>query len=233
MATFSTGAGLRDVPRIDGARIAVVLEHKFIPEEIAAYLSAFPMLGAEVELVSRIWWGDYKPPSAQFHSDVDPSDNQPWQLPDTVEVKRDVSTASPGDYHAVIATANYTSVRLRYPGDLPDNPAKFDPRAHVQAAPLARFFAEAMARTEVVKGALCHGLWLLSPNPHLLRGRKVICHSVVMSDILNCGAEIVLTPERVVADGDLVTGFSKHEVLPFIAAVARRIAGKLSSRGTW
>jgi putative intracellular protease/amidase len=81
-----------------------------------------------------------------------------------------------------------------------------------------------MADKGVVKGLLCHGLWILTPNPRLLRGRKMICHSVVMADILNCGAEIVLTPDRVVTDEDLVTGFSKHEVLPFIAAIARRVA---------
>jgi protease I len=87
-----------------------------------------------------------------------------------------------------------------------------------------RFFAEAMADKRVVEGALCHGLWILTPYRQLLGGRRVICHSVVMADILNCGAEITITPDRVVTDGDLVTGFSKHEVLPFIAALARCIA---------
>jgi protease I len=224
MAKFSPARALKDVPRIDGARIAVVLENKFIPEEIAAYLATFPLLGAEVELVARIWWGDYKPTKATFYSDLDPTDDQPWQSPDNVEVGRDVSTVKPGDYDAVIMAANYTSVRLRYPGDLPDDPATFNPHEHVQSAPLVRLFADAMADPSVVKGALCHGLWILTPNPGLLRGRKVICHSVVMADILNCGVEIVLTEERVVTDGDLVTGFSKHEVLPFMAAIARGVA---------
>ena len=35
-------------PRIEGAKIAVVLENKFVPEEIAAYLNGFPLLGGEV-----------------------------------------------------------------------------------------------------------------------------------------------------------------------------------------
>jgi protease I len=52
----------------------------------------------------------------------------------------------------------------------------------------------------------------------------VICHSVVMPDILNCGAVITLTPDRVVSDDDLVSGFSKHQVVPFMAAIARRIS---------
>lgn len=53
-------------PRIDGARIGVVLENKFIPEEIAAYVNGFPLLGAEVALVSRIWYGDHKPAVTTF-----------------------------------------------------------------------------------------------------------------------------------------------------------------------
>jgi len=229
MTKFSYAAPLHNAPRLDGAKIAVFLEHKFIPEEIAAYLQGFGLLGAEVELVARIWWGDFKPASTTFFGDIDPGDDQPWATPDCVDVRRDVSTVKPGDYQAVIMSANYTSVRLRYGGDLPADPSEFDPKAHVQAAPAVRFFAEAMADKKLVKGALCHGLWVLAPNPELLRDRKVICHSVVMADILNCGARITLTPDRVVADGDLVTGFSKHEVLPFMAAIARQIVANQQS----
>jgi protease I len=232
MARFAPAPVQRDVPRIEGARIAVVLENKFIPEEIAAYLSCFPLLGAEVELLARIWWGDYRPASSPFYADVDPTDEQPWETPDSVEVRRDVSTVQPGAYDAIIMAANYTSVRLRYPGELPADPAGFDGHAHVQSAPLVRFFADAMADRRIVKGALCHGLWILTPNPRLLRGRKVICHSVVMADILNCGVEIALTPDRVVTDRDLVTGFSKHEALPFIAAIARAVAANRTQGGT-
>lgn len=211
-------------PRIDGAKIAVVIENKFIPEEIAAYLSGFPLLGGEVELVSRLWYGDYKPASTSFYSDVDPSDDPVWASPQKIDVRRDISQVRPSDFDAVIMSANYTSVRLRYPGELPAEGGEFDPWAHIQSAPVVRFFADAMRQKRVVKGLLCHGLWVLTPNPKLLRCRKVICHSVVMADIVNCGAQIVLTPNRVVTDGDLVTGFSKHQVLPFIAAIAERIS---------
>jgi protease I len=220
---------LRKAPRIDGAKIAVVVESKFIAEEIWGYLSGFPLLGAEVDLISRIWYGDYKPAVATFYSDSDPTDEPPWTSPQKVEVRRDISQVRPGDYAAVIMSANYTSVRLRYPGELPDDLAQFDPWAHVQAAPVVRFFAEAMQSKQVVKGLLCHGLWVLAPNPKLLRGRKVICHSVVMADIINCGAVITVTPDRVVTDDDLVTGFSKHQVVPFIAAIAEQISRRRSS----
>ena len=56
----SHGGGVQILAAIDlsGKRIAVVLENKFIQDEIEAYLKGFALLGAEVELVSRIWYGD-------------------------------------------------------------------------------------------------------------------------------------------------------------------------------
>jgi len=142
MAKFTVAPTLSKVPRIDGARIAVIVEHKFIPDEIAAYLTCFPLLGAKVELVSRIWWDDHnKPKSAVFYSDVDSTDEQPWETPDSVEVSCDVSTVEPSQYNAIIMAANYTSVRMRYPGELPPD-GEFDAFAHVQSAPLVKFFAK-------------------------------------------------------------------------------------------
>lgn len=216
---------MRERP-LAGKKIAVIVESKFIPEEIAAYQNAFPILGAEVEFISRIWYGDWKPKTATFYSDVDPTDSQPWESPQPLTVSQDISQVKPTDYAAVIMAANYTSVRLRwwedgsnFPYTPPDD---FDPREYVKQAPVVRFFAEAMRSPGVIKGALCHGLWILTPNPDLLRGRKVTCHAVVMADIINCGAQVTVNP-LVVTDGDLVTGFSKHEVLPFIEAIADAI----------
>ena len=39
-----------------GKKIAVLVENKFIPEEIEAYRQGFTMLGAQVEFVSHIWY---------------------------------------------------------------------------------------------------------------------------------------------------------------------------------
>jgi protease I len=199
-------------------KIGILVENKFIPEEISAYQTAFPMLGAQVEFISRLWYGDYKPDSTTFYSDVDPLDSQPWESPHPLKVSRDISTVKPADYSAVIISANYTSVRLRYSTE----PEALPPRTLVQSSPAVAWFAEAMRNPRVIKGALCHGLWILTPNPDLLKGRKVVCNLVVLADILNCGADAVMNP-KVVVDNDLVTGYSKHEVIPFIQAIAAQI----------
>lgn len=223
-----------DINLLKGKKVAVIAEHKFIPEEFEAYRSCFAVLGMEVDFISRIWYGDWNPKnpnwqSAKFYSDVDPSDNEPWQTPNiiTLEDDKDISSINLDDYAAVIMSANYVSVRLRFT----DTADFTSAREYVQSAPVPQFFASAMRRKDIVKGALCHGLWILTPYPELLEKRKVTCHTVVMSDIVNCDADVqfetnendVLAPQKVVVDGDLVTGFSKHEVIPFIQAIAEQI----------
>ncbi|HEX2191258.1 MAG TPA: DJ-1/PfpI family protein [Longimicrobiaceae bacterium] len=221
-------------PRLDGERVAVIVEHKFIPEEIELYRTEFAALGAEVEFVSQIYWGDYRPghphwKTPVFYGDVDPIDGDPLADPVPLEVHRDVSEVDLSGYAALVMSANYTSVRLRWAGDPLDEqayPEPFHPRAYLRRAPLVRLFADAMADPRIVKGALCHGLWILTPNAELLEGRRVICHAVVMADVVNCGAAIVRTPDRVVVDGDLVTGYSKQETKDFIHAIAAQVVAR-------
>ncbi len=55
--------------------------------------------------------------------------------------------------------------------------------------------------------------------PELLKGRKVICHEVVLADIANAGAEYVPSETGIVVDGDIVTGRSGADVDKFIEAI--------------
>src|SRR5690242_17122001 len=70
-------------------------------------------MGAEVELLSRLW----DQPNMKFVSDVDSFDTD---LVTTrgklkvLEVSRDFRSVKPEDYAAVLMAANYTSVRLRH-----------------------------------------------------------------------------------------------------------------------
>jgi protease I len=134
-----------------------------------------------------------------------------------------------GEYAALLTSANYTTVRVRY-NRLPNRiPPTFDLHAHVQRAPAVQKFAEAMGRKDLIKGFLCHGLWILTPNGHLLRNRIIVCNEVIAADILNCGATLDMSRE-VVVDDDIVTGYSKHEVVKYIQAIAHLIVSKESAR---
>jgi protease I len=205
-----------------GKKIAVLLETEFIPEEIKAYQTRFPQMGATVHLMSRLWEEE----SARFVSDIDEVEDENLEY---IDVNIDFQDVNLDEYAAVIMAANYTSVRLRYfqpPDSYPLSPEQ------TRTAPAVQFFAAAMANPKIVKGFLCHGLWILTPMPELLKGRRVICHEVVLADIVNAGAVYIPPPansqpddpRNIVVDGDMVTGRAGGDVNAFIDAIARLIA---------
>lgn len=91
--------------------------------------------------------------------------------------------------------------------------------AQTRTAPAVRLFADAMRDRRIVKGALCHGLWILTPCPELMVGRRVMCHTVVLADIANAGAVYVPDGPNVVVDDDLVTGRSYADVDAYFQAI--------------
>lgn len=80
--------------------------------------------------------------------------------------------------------------------------------------------ASAMMNPYIVKGALCHALWILTPVPELLKNRRVICHTVVLADVVNAGAIYVPDVSHVVIDRDLVTGRSAADIDVYCNALA-------------
>jgi protease I len=214
--------------RLNGKKIAILVENEFIPEEITAYQSRFGGLGADVHFMSRLWGQE----RLTFISDLD-------QISGSLEATReklrsfdvsiDIQNVNLNDYAAVLICANYCSVRLRYFQPPPGQP--IGPEL-VGTAPAVAFYAEAMKDPWIVKGALCHGLWLLTPRPDLLRGRRVICHEVVLADIANAGAIYTPSPDNVVVDRDLVTGRAWHDVEPYIDAIAKQIVRLEEGRAT-
>jgi protease I len=198
---------------LEGKKIAVLVETEFIPEEIVAYQTRFAELGATVHFMSRLWGNQ----SVRFISDVDDLGESLQYL----DVNIDFQNVDLNEYAAVVMAANYTSVRLRYFEPPQGQPIEPD---QTRTAPAVQFFAQAMKNPKIIKGLLCHGLWLLTPMPELLKGRRVICHEVVLADITNAGAIYVPSPTNIVVDGDMVTGRSGGDVNAFIEAIAQQIA---------
>jgi putative intracellular protease/amidase len=191
---------------LTGKKIAVVVESQFIRQEIKIYVERFSEYGATVDLVSRLWGQ----PQQRFYSTVDPD------LGDTsvewIEVSKDLDNANLEEYAAVIVAANYTSVRLRWSER--DDVTAANAAEVARGTPAARFFRRAMQNPRIIKGAACHALWLLTPSPDVLAGRRVICNKVVLADVINAGAIYAPCPpdtppeKQVVVDGDLVTNNS-------------------------
>src|SRR5262249_24927680 len=201
---------------LQGKRIAVLLETEYIPAEIRAYQEQFAALGARVDLMSRLW-GQQK---LTFVSDVDRYESSLEKTRaklETIDVGIDFEKVDVNQYDAILMAANYCSVRLRYFDAPPGTPISPE---MARSAAAVQFFGKAMRNPRIVKGALCHALWLLTPTPELLAGRRVICHAVVIADIVNAGATYVpslvagheATEQQpapgVAVDRDLVTGDS-------------------------
>ncbi len=200
-----------------GKRVALLVETEYIHDEVIYYQQQVEAMGGELHLLTYLWGED----SLIFVNDCDN-----WQRPITgmytLTVDRCVTQCSADDYDIVLCAANYVAVRLR---EIPPMGSLGSPE-EVNTAPAVKFFADAMENKNIIKGALCHALWILTPNPHLLRGRKVICHTVVLADVINAGAVFIPSENHVVVDDDLVTGRSFADVEAYWQAIVQRLMEK-------
>ncbi len=185
---------------LEGKKVAVLVETEYIPEEINFYQTFFTRYGAQVDYLTQLWGQ----PERYLVSDVDSESKQLQKM----LVKNEVADANPNDYAIVLCAANYVACRLR---EIPPMGSLGNPDL-VRSPAAVRFMAGAMMNPQIVKGALCHALWILTPLPELLKGRKVICHTVVLADVINAGGEYVPDPSHVVVDRDLVTGRSAADL---------------------
>ena len=185
---------------LSGKRVAVLVETEYIPEEINFYQAFFTKYGAQVDFLAPL----LGKPERVLVSDVD---NETKAL-QSMLVKNEIADANPNDYVIVLCAANYVACRLR---EIPPMGSLGDPSL-VRSPAAVRFMAGAMMNPCIVKGALCHALWILTPVPELLKGRKVICHTVVLADVLNAGGVYVPEPSHVVVDRDLVTARSAGDL---------------------
>lgn len=185
---------------LEGKKVAVLIETEYIAKEATYYKEFFTSYGAQVDFMTYLWGK----PERVIVSDVT-EENQPVQ---SMVVKKEIADCNPNEYAIVLTAANYVACRLREispMGSLGDVSLLRSPAA-------VRFMAGAMMNPQIVKGALCHALWILTPVPELLKGRKVICHTVVLADVVNAGGIFVPDESHVVVDGDLVTGRSAEDL---------------------
>ena len=115
-------------------------------------------------------------------------------------------------YSAVIVPSGMVSDRLRYTENVSKLP------------PATEFLRRAFAEPGIIKGIICHGLWLVAPAPELVRGRPIVVHNNLIGDARNMGA--IYTDRDVVVDGDLVTARTGAHCHLF----AREVLDLLASR---
>ena len=172
-------------PRLQGKKIALLIESDFYEPEIYYYQRRFAEEGADLQLLTRLWGQ----PSLTFYGH---EHRAPLEVHASFENMDDAELRS---FSAVIVPSGIVSDRLRYS----ENPV-------LELPPATEFIRRAFAEPSILKGIICHGMWLIAPLPELVRGRKVVSHNNLYGDVRNMGA--IYTDEDVVVDDDLVTGRS-------------------------
>ena len=164
-----------------GTKIGILIESDFYEQEIFYYSLRFPEEGAELHFLTRLWGH----PSLTFHG-------HEYRIPfECRESFEQMDYATLRSYAAIIVPSAMVADRLRYTEDVHRLP------------PATELLKRAFAERSIIKGIICHGMWLVAPAPELVRGRRVVAHNNLIGDIRNMGA--VYTDEDVVIDGDLVT----------------------------
>lgn len=164
-----------------GLKVAVLIESDYYENEIHYYQHRFPEEGVELHFLTRLWGQ----PSITFTGH---EYRAPLVATESFEGLTDDDIRT---YAAVIVPSGIVADRLRYTEDVTKVP------------PATDFLARAFAQPSVLKGIICHGLWLTAPRTDLVRGRRLTCHNNLIGDARAYGADYV--DADVVTDGDLIT----------------------------
>jgi protease I len=186
--------------KLEGKKIGVLIESDYYEKEIFYYEHRFPEEGIELHFLTRLWGQ----PSITYTGH---EYRAPFECHESFEGMDDATLKS---FAAIIVPSGIVSDRLRYTEDVTKVP------------PATVFLQRAFAEKGILKGIICHGMWLVAPMPELVRGRRVVVHNNLIGDARNMGA--IYTDEDVVVDGDLVTGRSgplchlfAHTILEMLA----------------
>ena len=170
--------------KLQGKKIGILIEGDYYEPEIFYYQRRFAEEGVDLHFLTRMWGQSTL--TFQGHEY-----KIPFECRESFENMSDEELRS---YAAIIVPSGMVSDRLRYTEDIGKLP------------PATEFMARAFAEKSILKGIICHGMWLIAPTPELVRGRPVVVHNNLLGDARNMGA--IYTDQDVVVDGDLVTGRS-------------------------
>jgi protease I len=175
--------------KLQGKKIGILIEGDYYEPEIWYYKHRFAEEGIDLHFLTRMWGqtSEALAPNFKGHEYKIPFEGR-------VESFENMDDNTLKSYAAIIVPSGMVSDRLRYTEDVN------------KISPATEFIKRAFAEKTILKGILCHGMWLVSTVPELVRGRRVVVHNNLVGDARNMGA--IYTDQDVVVDGDLVTGRS-------------------------
>jgi protease I len=167
--------------KLKGKKIAILIESDYYEPEIFYYQRRFPEEGAEFHFLTRLWGQ----PSLTFKGH---EYHIPFECSESFEGMDDATLQS---YAAIIVPSGMVSDRLRYTEDINKLP------------PATEFLKRAFKEKGIIKGIICHGMWLMAPITEVVRGRRAVVHNNLLGDAKQYGLNYI--NEDVVVDNDLVT----------------------------
>jgi protease I len=172
--------------KLQGKKIGILMEGDYYEPEIWYYKFRFAEEGAELHFLTRLWGQPSHVMAAGFKG-------HEYKIPfeGRLESFEDMDDATLRSYAAIIVPAGMVADRLRYTEDIHKLP------------PAVEFLKRVFAEKGILKGVICHAMWLFAPAPELVRGRKAVVTNNLLGDAKNMGIEYV--DADVVVDGDLVT----------------------------
>lgn len=191
---------------LKGKKIGILIEGDYMEPEIWYYKQRFAEEEADLHFLTRMWGQTSEVMAAGFKG-------HEYKIPfeGFLESFEDMDDETLKSYSAIIVPAGMVSDRLRYTEDVN------------KIAPATAFIKRAFAEKSILKGIICHGMWLLSTAPELVRGRKVVVHNNLVGDARNMGA--IYVDQDVVVDGDLVTGRTGHHCHLFARKIIEILSG--------
>jgi len=187
---------------LKGKKIGILFESDFYENEIFYYKFRFPEEGVELHFLSRLW-GQEKLTFIGHEYKIPMDCNKSFENMDDKELK---------SYDAIIVPSGIVSDRLRYTEDVKKIP------------PACEFMKRIFSEKDIIKGIICHGMWIMSPISEIIRGRKAVVHNNLIGDAKNYGIEYV--DMDVVVDGDLVTARTGGHCHLFAKKIIEILSGK-------
>lgn len=179
-------------------KVAVLIEGDFYENEIFYYQLRFPEEGIALKFLTRLWGQS----SLTFTG-------HEYKIP--MECSESFEDYKPSDFDAIIVPAGIVADRLRYTEDIKKLP------------PATSFMVEAFKDTSIIKGIICHGMWLMAPAAEIVKGRKAVVHNNLLGDAKNMGIHYV--DADVVVDKDLITARTGGHCNAFARAIIDALIG--------
>lgn len=187
--------------KLKGKKVGILIESDFYEKEIFYYEHRFQEEGIELHFLTRLWGQSSLTFSGHEY-------RAPFECHESFEGMSDEVLRT---YSALIVPSGIVADRLRYTEDVNKIP------------PATQFLARAFAEKNLLKGIICHGLWLVSSMSELVRGRSLTVHNNLIGDARNYGATYV--DQDLVIDGDLITARTGGHCHLLARAILDRMAG--------